>query len=186
MTVVPGERIGAVEEYMPAEGTFSSDDSVYSSKIGELLADRKTHSAKVASKTRKFKIQGVGDVTIGEIAEATEMVAIVDLAEIDDDHNSLVPNGNSAVLHVSNITQSYVEDLRAEVKIGDIIRARIIEVTPGTTKLSIASKELGVIKAFCSVCRQPLRQAGPKLVCDRCGSVEHRKTAEDYGSGKLR
>ena len=34
MTVLPGEKIGAIEEYVPSEGTYSTDDTVYSSKFG--------------------------------------------------------------------------------------------------------------------------------------------------------
>ena len=186
MTTLPGDRIGAIEEYMPSEGTFSADEGVYSSNIGELELDKKTHSARVRPKTRLPKLQGVGSVVVGVVAETSDSVAIVDLAQIDSQGTSLIPNGVSAVLHVSNIRRGYVKDLRGEVKIGDIIRAKIIEFSEHTTKLTIDGRELGVIKAFCTRCRQPLRMSGTKLVCDRCGSAERRKTAQDYGSGKLR
>ena len=186
MTVLPGDYVGANEEYMPSEGTYSTDEGVLSSNIGELEIDRKSHSAKVRITTRIPKLQGVGTVTVGEVAEANDAVAIIDLVEIDEKKLSLVPNGVSAILHVSNIRRDYVEDLRQEVRIGDLIRARIIETSAHSTKLSIDGKDLGVIKAYCSNCRQALRLSGLKLVCDKCGSVEHRKTAEDYDSGRLR
>jgi len=186
MDVLPGDHVGAIEEYMPSAGAFSSDEGVYSSNIGKLELDAKTHSARVKPKTRVAKLQGVGSVTVGVIAEASDSVAIVDLAQLDYDKVSLVPNGVSAVLHVSNIRRDYVKDLRDELRIGDIIRARIIESNEHTTKLTIDGRELGVIKAFCIRCRQPLRMSGSKLICDRCGDIENRKTAEDYGSGNLR
>ena len=186
MTALPGDRVGAIEEYMPSAGTFSSDEGVYSSNIGKLELDAKTHSARVKPKTRVPKLQGVGSVTVGVIAEASDSVAIVDLAQIDQDNISLIPNGVSAVLHVSNIRRDYVKDLRDELKIGDIIRVRIIEASEHTTKLTVDGMDLGVIKAFCVRCRQPLRASGAKLVCDRCGDVESRKIAQDYGSGNLR
>jgi exosome complex component CSL4 len=186
MDVLPGDYAGAIEEYIPAEGTFSSDEGVYSSNVGELELDAKSHSARVKPKTRIPKLQGVGSVTVGMVAEASDSVAIIDLAQIDSQGVSLIPNGVSAVLHVSNIRRDYVKDLRDELKIGDIIRARIIESSEHTTKLTIDGRDLGVIKAFCVRCRQPLRMSGPKLVCDRCGDIENRKIAEDYGSGNLR
>jgi len=186
MDVLPGDHVGAIEEYMPSTGTFSSDEGVYSSNIGQLEIDAKTHSAKVKPKTRTPKLQGVGTVTIGMVAQTSDSVAIVDLAQIDSQGVSLVPNGVSAVLHVSNIRRDYVKDLRDELRIGDIIRARIIESSEHTTKLTIDGRELGVIKAFCIRCRQPLRSSGAKLICDRCGDVESRKMAQDYGSGNLR
>ena len=186
MKVLPGDYAGAIEEYMPAEGTFSADDGVFSSNIGDLQLDAKSHSAKVSPATRMPKLQGVGSIVVGDVAEASEAVAIIDLVEMEIGKTKLVPNGISAVLHVSNISRDYVKDLREEVKIGDIVRAKIISVDPSTTKLTIDGRELGVIKAYCTRCRQPLRMSGPKLVCDRCGNVEHRKIAEDYDSGKLR
>ena len=171
---------------MPAEGTFSADDGVFSSNIGDRQLDAKSHSAKVSPATRVPKLQGAGSIVVGDVAEASEAVAIVDLVEMELGRTKLVPNGISAILHVSNISRNYVKDLREEVKIGDIVRAKIISVDPTTTKLSIDGRELGVIKAYCTRCRQPLRMSGAKLVCDRCGNIEHRKTAEDYDSGKLR
>lgn len=186
MVVLPGDYAGAIEEYMPTEGTFSADEGVYSSNIGDLQLDAKKHSASVKIKTRIPKLQGVGTITIGRVAEMSDAVAIVDLIITEASGVSLAPNGISAVLHVSNVRRDYVKDLRTEMKIGDIVRVKIIEVTPSTTKLTTDGRDLGVIKAFCTSCREPLRSAGPRLVCDRCGSVEQRKTAQDYGSGRLR
>ncbi len=186
MKVLPGDHAGAIEEYMPAEGTFSSDEGVYSSNIGELELDAKSHSARVKVNTRVSTLQGTGTITVGVVAEASEMVAIVDLVPIETGKTTIALNGISAVLHVSNIRSGYVKDLREEVKIGDMLRVKIISVDPTTTKLTIDGKELGVIKAYCTRCRQPLRMSESKLVCDRCGNVEHRKTAEDYDSGRLR
>jgi len=186
MTVLPGDYIGANEEYIPSKGTFSSDEGVLSSNIGQLDLDKKNHSAKVKIATRVPKLQAVGDIVIGDIAQTTESTAIIDLAEIDTKKESSIPNGVSAVLHVSNIKRGFVEDLRNEVKIGDLVRARIIEVSPHSIRLTIDGANLGVIKAFCSNCRQPLKMTSAKLVCDRCGNVEQRKTAEDYDSGNLR
>jgi len=185
MVVLPGEYIAAIEEYMPSTGTFSSEDGLFSSSIGTLELDAKSHSAKVKLKARSPKLQGIGTIVIGRVAEMSESVAIVDLIQVESKGVSFVPNGVSAVLHVSSIKRGYVKDLKEEIKIGDIVRVKIIDVSPHSTKLTTDSRELGVIKAFCSNCRQPLRMSGAKLICDRCGSVENRKTADDYGSGNL-
>lgn len=186
MVVLPGDKIGAIEEYMPSLGTFSSNDEVYSSMIGELELDKKAHLARVKAKTRVPKLQGVGAIALGQVAETNEMVAIIDLLPTESMNVYYVPNGVSAVLHVSNVRRGYVKDLRQELKIGDLIRAKIIEANEHTTRLAIDSPNLGVIKAFCSNCRQPLKVLGQKLVCGRCGSVERRKIAQDYGSINLR
>jgi len=185
MVVLPGDYLAAIEEYIPSTGTFSSDDSLYSSGIGTLELDAKSHSARVLLKPRSPRLQGLGSVVIGRVAETSESVAIIDLIQMESKGVSFIPNGVSAILHVSSIKRGYVKDLREEINIGDIVRVKIIDVSPHSTKLTTDSRELGVIKAFCSNCRQPLRMSGAKLICDRCGSVENRKTADDYGSGNL-
>jgi exosome complex component CSL4 len=185
MNVLPGQRIAEPEEYISSAGTFSSDDGVYSSGIGDLELDAKSHSAKVKTKTRTAKLHKVGTIVVGIAVEVSESVAIIDLVQIDSKNESSVPNGVSAVLRVANVRQSYVKDLRSEVRIGDILRLRIIETSEHSTKLTTDDRNLGVIKAFCTSCRQPLKRTGNKLICDRCGNTEGRKLAEDYDSPNL-
>jgi exosome complex component CSL4 len=109
----------------------------------------------------------------------------VDLIPFRSRNFEFVVSGLSAVLRVANIDRKYVKSLRDEIRIGDIVRVKVMEVTSHTIRLTTAERDLGVIKAFCSSCRHDLEKQGTKLVCRNCGSVESRKTASDYGSGKL-
>src|SRR3989344_4870808 len=71
----------------------------------------------------------------------------------------------------------YVKNFRQHIKIGDILKARVIEVNPLGTYLSIADDSLGVLKARCSTCHIDLEQRGRILVCPECGGKESRKLA---------
>ncbi len=71
----------------------------------------------------------------------------------------------------------YVRNFREHIKIGDLLLARVIEVNPLGTYLSIADEGLGVLKANCSLCRGHLSERGRILVCNGCGNKESRKLA---------
>lgn len=71
----------------------------------------------------------------------------------------------------------YVKNFRQHIKIGDILKARVIEVNPLGTYLSIAEDGLGVLKARCSSCHLDLAQRGRLLICEECGNKENRKLA---------
>ena len=72
----------------------------------------------------------------------------------------------------------------AELKIGDIIRAKVIQVKP-SVQLTTAERNLGVVKALCSICRGPLELRGRELYCPRDERTERRKVAADYADLRL-
>lgn len=183
--ILPGDYVAAIEEYAPGFGVYAGKDSLYSSNVGDLQLDAKTHSAKVNVNTRIPKLQSVGTVTIGLVADVMENVAVVDLIPFRSKNFDFVPNGVTAVLHVSSVKREYVRSLRDEVRAGDIVRVQITEVSRHSVRLTTAEKNLGVIKAFCSICRSPMVKAGYQLKCPACDSVETRKMAMDYGSGNI-
>lgn len=183
--VLPGDYVAESEEYMPGFGVYSEKGKLFSSNIGDLELESKTHTAKVNVKTRIPKMQGVGIVTLGVIVDVSENVALVDLIPFESKNFVFVPNGITAVIHISKVKGGFTENLRQEFKAGDIVRAEIIEVSKHTVSLTTDGKNLGVIKAFCSKCRSELLKKGTSIECSNCGFVEDRKFAYDYGSGKI-
>jgi exosome complex component CSL4 len=180
--LTPGELVGSSLEYLPGLGTYAKDDDVLSSNIGTPVLDVKNHLARLNIKTRVAKLQGVGTVTLGKIAELTENSALVDLLPTEVEGVELVPNGITAVLRVSDVTNSYVESMRAEFRTGDIIKTRIVNVSKHTVALSTDGKTLGVVKATCGRCRETMELADGKLKCPSCGFSETRKLSSDYGN----
>lgn len=181
MFVHPGEFVGTSEEFLPCPGLYEEDGKLYASATGEIEIDPKGHTVKVMPKTRVPKLQAVKTVTYGVVAEASGQVAVIDLVPIKLKNLEYVPNGVSAILHISNIKKDYVEAMSDELRAGDIIRVAIIEVSSHTIRLTTDGKELGVVKAYCSRCRNALELRGTKLECPKCGSIETRKLAADYG-----
>jgi exosome complex component CSL4 len=81
---------------------------------------------------------------------------------------------------VSRVDTGFVKVLSEKFKIGDIVKARVDEIYPFGLELSTADPSLGVVKAFCAKCRQPLHLFGAMLKCLSCGATERRKISSDY------
>jgi exosome complex component CSL4 len=96
--------------------------------------------------------------------------------------NDRVLNGSfSGLLHVSDVSQRYVESMYDVCKPGDIVRAKVISDKNRVFHLSTNERDLGVLQAFCSRCGHVLSLRKFRLNCEQCGNMERRKTAQDYG-----
>ncbi len=183
--VVPGDHVGIEEEYIPSSGVYSKDGELYASSLGDLDLDSTNHNAKVQAKTNIPKMQGEANIVVGNVAQMNDNVAIIDLMPMNSKAFKMVPNEASAVLRVSDTRRGFVRSLRDELGVGDIVRAKIIEANEHSVRLRIDERELGVIKAYCKSCRGVLRLDDRDLKCEKCGNIEHRKMAQDYGTGRV-
>jgi exosome complex component CSL4 len=75
----------------------------------------------------------------------------------------------------------YVDSMFDVCKPGDILRAKVISEKNRVCHLFTKDKNLGVVYAFCSQCGYTLELKRQTMVCPRCGKIEKRKTALDYG-----
>ncbi|MDX1814022.1 MAG: RNA-binding protein, partial [Candidatus Bathyarchaeia archaeon] len=66
-------------------------------------------------------------------------------------------------------------------KPGDIIRTKVISSKNQISHLSTKDKDLGVVYAFCSRCSSLLEPKRHHMQCPKCGNIEKRKIALDYG-----
>jgi len=176
--VVPGDFIGTGEECMPGSGTHLDGDNVYSALAGEVKDVQRTLSV---SQERKLASLGIGATIIGSIENIVEPIALVRVkAGSLEGGERLGDNPDYAVLHASMIKGGYVKNVRDEYRIGDIIRAKIVDIRNGEMRLSTDSDDLGSIKSFCAKCRHAMSIAEGGLECDSCGAKDNRKTANDY------
>lgn len=180
--VVPGEFMGTEEEYVPGSGTFMDGERIYATISGDAKDEQRTLT--VAQKPRLEHI-GVGAVIIGVVGNVIEPIALVSINRGSEAGSRYGDSPDNAVLHASMIRRGYVKNVRDEMKIGDIIRAKVVDVRNGELRLSTDAEDLGVIKAFCAKCRHPMEKGGETLQCESCGAKDNRKTASDYRSVKL-
>jgi exosome complex component CSL4 len=180
--VVPGDRLGVIEEFMPGPGTYVENGTIYSSATGRALLDFLNKQVSVFSKTRLLGVPKVGSIVIGQVIDVQSKITVVRIFQVGKRSLSGFFTG---ILHVSDVSARYVETMYDTCKPGDIIRARVISDKNRTFHLSVKEPGLGVIYAFCSRCGNVLAFRRVRMRCLKCGKIEKRKAAKDYGRGEM-
>jgi len=180
--VLPGERLGVIEEFTPDTGTYVKDGIIHAGVVGQALVDIANKRVSVHPLIHGARVPKVGNIVMGQVSNAQTENASVRIFKIDEKPLSGFFSG---VLHVSDVQLSYVESMYSVCKPGDIIRGKVISEKNQVSHLSTKDKNLGVVYAFCSKCGFSLEQKRQTMFCPRCGNTEKRKTALDYGKGML-
>jgi len=176
--VVPGERLGVIEEFIPGRGTYEEDGIVYSEVTGLARIDMVNKTVEIQRKAKRPLIPEEGSTVISIVTSTQDKVAQVSILEIDQVR---VGTPFSGILHISSSSPRYERTMKEVCKTGDIVRAKIVSTKNRVPQLTTIGRGLGVVRAYCSQCGQPLVQRNHLLQCPSCGKVERRKMADDYG-----
>jgi len=180
--VLPGERVGVIEEFTPDSGTYVKDGVIYSRVIGRALLDFPNKRVSVYPLIHEARAPRVGSVVVGQVSSIQAQNANVRIFKIGKKELSGVFTG---ILHISDVQLRYVESMFDICKPGDVLRAKVISEKNKTYHLSTKDKNLGVVYAFCSNCGYTLELKRNNMYCLRCGKTEKRKAALDYGKGEI-
>src|SRR6266702_7363086 len=180
--VLPGDEIATAEEFEPGEGTYEKNGLVFAATPGVLVLDPGNRVARVRAFNPPAELR-VGDIVYGVIDDIRGMMATATILAIHGRARQ-ISGESEGTIHISNVSEEYTEDIRDMFRLGDIIRAKVIQVKP-SVQLTTAESDLGVVKALCSVCRGPLEVRGRELYCPRDERTERRKLAADYADLKL-
>ncbi len=181
MVEVPGDVLGSEIEYAPGKGAYSDGENVRAAVMGEKEVDNESRTIKINTKFPMPKMVHKGLVYFGVVTDITGMGASVELIEIASKNNTPVGlPGNLALLRVADVSNGYVKSIRDAVRIGDIVKVKVLRVKRGAVDVTMKDKGLGVVKAFCSKCRSPLKLKGSKLYCENCNSYETRRLGYPY------
>lgn len=180
--VVPGDRLGVIEEFIPDANTYVQDGVIYSKVIGRALIDLIRKRVSVYQLVHGAKVPITGSKVLGQVSSAQNETAGVRIFNIGDEEISGVFTG---ILHVSDVQLRYVDSMFDVCKAGDIIRAEVISEKNRTYHLSTKDRNLGVVYAFCTSCGNLLEPKRQGMHCPKCGRIERRKTAADYGKGMI-
>jgi len=181
--VMPGDQLSTSEELMPGDGTFEEDGIIRSSRIGTYIVNEHHRSAEVKPLTSTPVLLKKGDIVIVQITLAKSTMIIGDVIHVIGKSRS-VSGDTNATIHVKEIANGYVKDANSEYRVGDYVRARVIQVKP-SLQLATKDRDLGAIRSLCTKCRHPLLKKGNVLECSKCGNKENRRIAFDYGSFDL-
>ncbi|HDH82033.1 MAG: RNA-binding protein [Thermoplasmata archaeon] len=181
--VLPGDIIATSEELFPGYGTKDVGGNIIGTIIGNFFINKKRTAAEIKPLTSVPALLHKGDTIICEVKKITDKMVLVDILHVAGVNREMAGDKDAAI-RVSDIAAGYVVSARDEYRIGDIIRARVMQARPAM-RLSTEGPHLGSIKSFCSNCRVPLVKKNSVLECPRCGRVEKRKIASDYGEGNI-
>jgi exosome complex component CSL4 len=182
--VFPGDELGVAEQFRPGPGTYEENGMVYASQIGEPVLDAEEFMARVEPKTTTPATLEERDLVIGRVSSLKKSFVSVDVeAKADEPHRELASE-DRGTLHISKISQDYVDQIEDAFRIGDLIRAKVIDTDP-SVQLLTKDDELGVLLARCPKCRAAMETKGEGLVCPDCEWKSRAKLAADYGGGQI-
>ena len=180
--VLPGERLGVIEEFIPDAGTYVKDGVIYSRVVGRALVDFLNKRVSVSPVVEAATVPKVGNTVVGQVSNSQPENASVRIFKVGD---KMISGIFSGVLHIADVQPRYVDSMFDVCKPGDIMRAEVISEKNQTYHLSTKDKNLGVVYAFCSHCGYLLESKRHDMSCPRCGKIEKRKIALDYGKTAL-
>src|SRR6058998_4342758 len=97
--VVPGEKLGVVEEFDAGSGTVDVNGTVYASQTGKANVDRKRRIVTVKTLAGPPVVPEEGSTIIGMVEKIQEKMAIVNIVMIDGKKVELPFTG---MLHISS------------------------------------------------------------------------------------
>jgi len=172
--VLPGDYLGAAEEFLPGRGTYEDRGRIYASILGTPKVDPRDRSVHVEPRNSIPTIEE-GDLVYARVDEIKTAMAVCTIIGTTTSRRT-VPGEPEATVHISKAKEGYTESLSGEFAVGDILLARVLQARP-SIKLSTAAGPLGVVSARCQLCHALLSLGTKELVCPRCGHHERRKLA---------
>jgi exosome complex component CSL4 len=181
--VLPGERLGVIEEFIPDSGTYVRDGVIYSKIIGRALMDMLNRRVSVYPLKEGAVVPKAGITVVGQVGNAQSDNVLVRIIEVGA--KKKMSGVFSGILHISDASDRYIDSMNEVCKPGDVIRAKVISEKNQIFHLTTNDKNLGVIYGFCSQCGNLLEQSRQEMRCTKCGNIERRKTAMDYGKEEV-
>ncbi|MGA8542992.1 MAG: exosome complex RNA-binding protein Csl4 [Thermoplasmata archaeon] len=173
--VLPGDYIGAAEEFLPGRGTYEDRGRIYASVLGTPRIDPRDRTVHVDARNAIPEIHE-GDLVYAHVDELKTAMAICTVLSTATSRRQ-VPGAPEGTVHISKAKDGYTESLSTEFAVDDVIVARVLQAHP-SIKLTTAPSNLGVVAARCQVCHALLTPGPHELVCPRCGHHERRKMAK--------
>ena len=179
--VMPGDKLGIIEQYVPGEGTYDDEGEIKSSVLGNVKINQKKRIISVDSKFGKPALLKKGDIVYGQITDIKPQRANVNIDCIKDNPRPLALPYMGAI-HISQAKKDYLEKLSDAFRIGDIVQAKVVKITGDNVDLSTVDKDCGVLKAMCTRCRDYMHTTNKnnEVQCNTCNRKEKREVSINY------
>lgn len=177
--VLPGFHIASAEEAIAGRNTYTENDEIYSSSVGE-LAENEREVGIDNRDERRIHVPKEGDEVYCTVDRVSDNKAFVSCILAVDLGRSGSSKDIPAVIPVNKIRSEHVRSVKDEVGIGDIVKGRIAKAENNMVDISIYGPEYGVVRAFCHTCRKDMVLKEGSLICSNCEKRERRKLSSEY------
>src|SRR5205823_8580421 len=126
--VRPGDEIAVAEEFEPGERTYEKNGRVYAATPCVRILDPAIRVARVRALNPPAELK-VGDIVYGTIDDIRGMIATATVLAIHG-RTRQVSGEAEGTIHISNVSEDYTEDIHDKFRLGDIIRAKVIQGKP--------------------------------------------------------
>lgn len=173
--VLPGDALAISEEFLPGKNAYDANGTIRALLMGTEVKDLAQREIGVKPAVIA-KTPSLGDVVTGQIETAQSSVSNLKIYYINGK-----PNAAGFVGLIFLREERGGRGMRrTQVKLGDIVRAKVVSTVNAMIHLTINEPHLGVIATLCSNCGSPIA-GGNRGRCTVCGNQEDRKFADDFG-----
>jgi len=186
--VTPGISLDLKHDSDVGGGIHTSTEGHIATIPGKLVSNSGVFS--IESSKPRLNIPEMNDIFIGEVNRLNEKTAEIKLLHIEsnqDGHRSLPAERMFADIFVSELVDRFIPSAGDALRKRDLIRARIINVSPMLKATTKGDPSLGVLYASCPPCGAELitSDSAPdfNVACPRCDYRSFRALSNGFGHG---
>jgi exosome complex component CSL4 len=180
MVALPGDKLAVSEEFLPGKYTYDDSGLIRALTAGSVQKDTTNMEISVKPAVEPELIK-VDDWVTGQVESAQSNSANVHIYFLNGKPSHKDFSGMLSLRGLSGGGRGARRT--TPVKMGDVVRCRVLSLLNGIIHLNIDEPDMGVVAASCGNCGKPLlRGNATRVKCDECGNVEERKLARDFGT----
>jgi len=181
--VMIGDFIGGAEEYAYEDTSriHEKDGNLFASIAGIVTIDPLKRTINVENPDPNINQHEVkvGDIILGQAEFLRKYTIGLKMYIVND--RFILDNTLYGNVHISKVSNYYIEKVEEAFKKTDIIRAQVVQKFGTEYELTTDGPNLGVVSCACTVCGTKMKKKGQKNVeCPFCGNKGLRKLSNDY------
>lgn len=177
----PGELLCAIEESAPGKGVYEKGGEIFAVFAGRIIREHGEISVIPKKEVEHIHPE---QIVYAIVASTKDTLALLEIHPLIKGRGRFSPALDYGILRVTDIAKGYVKSVKNEMKIGDIIRARVKDIREDIS-LSINEFNLGVVFAYCTRCRSVMDRIKDQVKCRKCGNIEKRKLSNLYAQTQM-
>ncbi len=181
--VMIGDLIGGAEEfaYEDTSRIHERNGNLYASIAGIVAIDPLKRTINIENPDPNIGQRdiNIGDIVVGQATFMRKYTVGLKIYKAND--RNILDDTVYGNIHISKISNYYIEKVEEAFKKTDIIRAKVVAKLGTEYELTTDGPNLGVVSCSCTVCGTKMQQKGQKNVeCPFCGNKGLRKIANDF------